>query len=512
MSGFLSTLPPAVARHLETELIERARPLLLSFAPDWTLRDVQGDVAAYCIDSADGVHAIRDLFLGLSPQQDQAIPFVELPNGRSAHVHLVAADDGFHVVLLDADEERRRQRDQQQLGNEALLAGHEKSKAIGRLREIRSELERQRASLEEANALKNALIATLSHDFRTPLTSIFGYLYLLERPGGEGHAQQALGAIRRNATYLLTLAENLLEYGRGEAGALLNPSIVALDALALDIDEMFRPLAEDKRLAFEVRVERDEHPAAPQFDEVRLRQIIVNLLSNAVRYTAQGGVSATLVWRGGRLRVEVADTGIGISPEFRDSVFKPFNRGGQSGSKGAGLGLSIVRRLVEQMGGTLDLESEPGRGTRFLIGLPPLALEPSVVVADEGLAPWWKGLEVLVVDDDPDVALLLEALLLDLGFRVRRAADAATAIAEATRNPPAILLIDVEMPGLSGNAAVFKLRAQDYRGRIVTLSASATRDAREASLRAGADYYLTKPLDVAQFVSVMQRAAQPVAP
>ncbi len=508
-------LPPVAESWLRDTLLRRAHPLLLSFDAGWCLRDVHGDAAFHGFDSGDAGRALRelqDLFIGLPLDGHQELPFIELSNGRSAHVHLIADPPGFHVLLLDAEEERVQQRAQQQLGNEAVLAGHEKSKAIGRLQEIRNELERQRASLEEANALKNALIATLSHDFRTPLTSIFGYLHLLEGPAADAaRARQALGAIRRNATYLFTLAENLLEYGRGEAGALLNPGVLSVDALARDIDDMFRPLAEDKRLAFEVGVERDDGSVVPLFDEVRVRQVAVNLLSNAVRYTAQGTVSARFAWRGGRLRIEIADTGIGISPEFRERVFKPFNRGGQAGSKGAGLGLSIVRRLVEQMGGTLALDSAPGRGTRFTIDLPPLASLPAPAGLDPAATPWKKDFDVLVVDDDPDVAQLLEALLLDLGFRVRVAGDANAAVAEVMRRPPDLLLIDVEMPGLSGNAAVFRLRSNGYRGRIVTLSATSTGEARDASLRAGADYYLTKPLNLDQFVGVVQRAtASPV--
>lgn len=510
MSDTVLPLPPTVDRYLRAMLVDRARPMLASFAPDWSLRDVQGDAGYYGLDAdgPDGLLALKDLFIGLSVGDDQDIPFVELANGRSAHVHLIAAEDGFHIVLLDADEERLRQRSQQQLGNEAVLAGHEKSKAIGQLREIRNELERQRASLEEANALKNALIATLSHEFRTPLTSIFGYLHLLEqRLGTDSHAVQALGAVRRNATYLFTLAENLLEYGRGESGALLSAVEVDFDALARDIGEMFRPLAENKGLDFRFDVVA-EGSEKPLFDEVRIRQIVVNLLSNAVRYTTRGSIEAGMVWRDGLLRIEVRDSGIGISPEFRDSVFKPFNRGGQSGSKGAGLGLSIVRRLVEQMQGTLDLESEPGHGTRFIIELPPLerAAGESAPHGSAGL--WTTGGDVLVADDDPDIAQLLEALLLDLGFQVRVAADAAGAIEEVARQPPDILLIDVEMPGLSGNAAVYQLRSRGYGGRIVTLSASSTSAARDASLRAGADHYLTKPLNVEQLVSVMQNATR----
>jgi len=505
-------LPSSVETYLRTFFLQRTRPLLLSFGPDWTLRDVQGDASLFGIDidAADGgTRELQDLFIGLPLNGDHDLPFVELSSGRSAHIHLIADGAGFHLLLLDAEDSRSRQRMQQQLGNEAVLAGHEKNKAISRLREIRSELERQRATLEEANALKNALIATLSHEFRTPLTSIFGYLHLLDRRGGDGrHALQALTAIRRNATYLFTLAENLLEYGRGESGALLCAVAVDLRALGHDIEEMIRPLAEDKGLEFSVRVDADD--AAPAwFDEVRLRQIVINLLSNAVRYTTRGEIGATLTWRDGRLHVEVRDTGIGISPEFQASVFKPFNRGGQSGSKGAGLGLSIVRRLVEQMHGTMTLDSQAGSGTRFVIDLPPLEPVAAVAPSRGNAALWVNDREVLVVDDDPDIAQLLEALLLDLGFRVRIVTNAAAAIAEAQRLPPDVLLIDVEMPGLSGNAAVYQLRSHGYRGRIVTLSATSTVEARDASLRAGADHYLTKPLNVEQFVSVMQRVTQP---
>jgi signal transduction histidine kinase/CheY-like chemotaxis protein len=510
-----TTLPAPVESYLRAVLIQRAHPLLLSFDAGWHLRDAQGDAAFYGIDiagSARSLHDIEDLFIGLPLDDHQDIPFVELGNGRSAHVHLIVDGPRFHVLLLDAEDERSRQRAQQQLGHEAAMAGHEKSKAIGRLKEIRSELERQRVSLEEANALKNALIATLSHEFRTPLTSIFGYLHLLERWFDQTeHSTQALHAIRRNATYLLTLAENLLEYGRGESGAaLLNPVEVDLGALLLDIETMVRPLAEDKRLEFKANLAIDD-PAPPVFDEVRLRQVAINLLSNAVRYTTQGGVSFDIAWRSGVLRLDIEDTGIGISEEFRERVFKPFNEGGQAGRKGAGLGLSIVRRLVEQMHGRLTLESQPGRGSRFHIELPPLATSPVAAGVREerpAIMPRMEDVSVLVVDDDPDIAQLLEALLVDLGCRVRVADNAQAAIEQVLERAPDVLLIDVEMPSLSGNAAVFKLRSRGYRGRIVTLSATSTGDARDASLRSGADYYLTKPLNIEQFVGVMQRAAQ----
>lgn len=500
-----ATWPPAVQAYLRAVLLDRTHLLLLSFAQGWRLLGLQGDPAFYGLEpeARDGLRPLQDLFVGLPLDGDQDIPFVELANGRSAHVHLVADRDGFHVLLLDAEEARSQQRVQQQLVHEAVIAGHAKSKAIGQLKDIRDELGRQRSSLEEANALKNALIATLSHEFRTPLTAIFGYLHLAERrAAGDAASLQALQAVRRSATYLFALAENLLEYGRGEAtGALLNPVEVDLGALLADLEGMFAPLAEAKGIAFRATLAHAE-VATPRFDEVKLRQIAVNLLSNAVRYTHRGEIGLALEWRDRRLVLDVRDTGIGIAPEFVGQVFKPFNRGAQAGCRGAGLGLSIVRRLVDQMHGSLALESQPGQGTHFRIELPSISLVASAADTLSKLG----GQRAFVVDDDADVAQLLEVLLEDLGFEVQVLGDAAAAIARAMDEAPDLLLVDVELPGLSGNAAVYRLRAQGYRGPIVALSANATTGARDASLRAGANHYLTKPLNLERFVAVVRRA------
>jgi CheY-like chemotaxis protein len=227
-----------------------------------------------------------------------------------------------------------------------------------------------------------------------------------------------------------------------------------------------------------------------------------------VRYTRRGLVTVEILWRAQKLSIDVTDTGIGIAAAHRDSVFAPFNRGGHAGSKGAGLGLSIVKRMVEQMDGTLAFESEVGSGTSFRIELP-RARSPAAPHAGTASAPqfWLQGRSIVVADDDPDIAHLLESMLSDLGFEVRVVTDAQSAVLEAMARRPDVLLIDVELSGLSGNAAVYKLRSRGYKGRIVTLSATATSEAREAALRAGSDHYLTKPLNIDQFLHVMQQAA-----
>jgi signal transduction histidine kinase len=500
-----------IGQHVARLLFERAHPLSIHFDSNWKVEDVRGEASWYGLDFDDpesGVRQLQDLFLGMPVDDNIDLPFVQMANGRSAHVHLMANVGGFQVLLLDAQSEHDRQREQQQIGNEAVLVGYQKSKALVRLRQIRTELEQQRAKLLEANALKNALIATLSHDFRTPLTSIFGYLHLLDNKPLDEAGKQSLRAVRRNAHYLFALAENLLEYGRADSGvAILNPVATDLPALAEDLDAMFRPIAAEQGLELNISLERDNE-RTPVLDEMRLRQVLVNLLSNAIRYTLSGSVSVRLEWRDRTLNTEVCDTGIGIPDDLREKVFVAFNSGGRAGSTGAGLGLSIVKRLVTLMHGTLTLESELGKGTCFRISLPALgqiATASEIDAAKDASSTWSAGYSALVVDDDPDIAYLLAALLDDLGFSVKVTGDATSAVEMAMASPPDLLLIDVELPGLSGNTAVYRLRAQGYKGRVLTLSATPTEEARDAAMNAGADEYMTKPINIENFVRTTQR-------
>ena len=502
-------LPPLVERYLDDVLVVAAAPLALSFDREWKLVGAVGDASHYGLDTARperGLSVLRDLFLGLEPSEPQAFPYVELPGGKSAHVHLLPDGDRFHVVLLDASADTARQRSLQQLGNEAAIASHERGRALRKLKKVHTELEAQAARLVEADALKDALMATLSHEFRTPLTSTFGYLHLMERSlKDDPRYSNALRAIRRASTHLLALAENLLEYARADAGgSLVQVGRVDLARMAEDLAAMFEPIAREQQLRFSMKtaLATDERP---QTDELKLRQILINLISNAIRYTPSGEVSVTLEFDGKRIRAIVRDTGVGIAPEHQRAIFEPFNRTVPRGSKGAGLGLSIARSLAEQLGGAITLESALGSGSTFRVDLPappPAGVTIQLPAADAAIAPR-RGGHALLADDDPDVRELLRVLMKEAGFSVYAVGNAPDAFEYATKHAPDLCVVDVQMPGLSGNAAVYKLRSSGYRGRVITLSATPTADARAAALAAGADAFLTKPVDVEQFVRLL---------
>lgn len=495
-------------------LLEQSKPLYLRFDEKLGLLGVDGQREAWLASDTDALaQAVRDLLLGMPLQDRGELRSVELSGQRLAHVHWQGRADGVDVILLDARAEIEQQRQKQQESHDAALASGERGKAIERLRKVKQELERRQTQLEEADALKTAFLSTLSHEFRTPLTAIFGYLHLLERrlkPDSE--SQYALRAIRRGATHLFGLAENLLEYGRPEA-ELHRLNIVRMDLrlLAEDLQVMFLPLAEEQGLLLSFQVE--SVPLELCLDEIKLKQVLINLLSNAIRYTPRGQVQVRLSWNGQRFEAQIQDTGIGIPEDLVNSIFKPFHRSGSSNGRGAGLGLSISRRLVEQMHGELSFRSSPGEGSLFKVSLPSLQVGRSgSTVATELAMPaesWLDGGTALIIDDDPDLRELLRLLLEDLGFSVELAANANDGFARAQRLEPDLVVVDLNLPGLPGNAASFRLRAHGYLGPILAISAQTDAEAKRAALAAGANLFLPKPIQIEAFVRAVRLVSRP---
>jgi CheY-like chemotaxis protein len=348
----------------------------------------------------------------------------------------------------------------------------------------------------------------MSHEIRTPMNAILGFSQLLLRDGGLSASQrESLGVIARSGEHLLSLLNDILEMSKIEAGRVeLRTATFDLSAMVDDLAAIFRARAEAKRIAFAVERTADL-PRHLLGDEGKLRQVLINLLGNAVKFTREGGVTLRLAaWRDAtaiRLSVAVADTGVGIAAEELGHLFQPFEqtRSGREAHGGTGLGLAISHEHVRLLGGELTVVSEPGRGSTFRFEVPfrdgdPDALESARtgrrVVALASSSPRRR---VLVVDDRAANRLLLVKLLSSVGFEVKEAADGALAVEAVETWRPHLVLLDMVMPVMDGYEAARRIKAGPCGAEtaILALTASAFEEDRQAVLAAGADDFMRKP-------------------
>jgi len=503
--------PDSATTALTRYLVDRAHPLVLSLDAGRKVREVHGDGTRYGYplgDFSELLDLIDNLLVGADDRQPAVWPLVDIGRGHHAAVLWIPDAPFDHLALTDADTCTAELTERQQAANELALSGIEKSRTIRELKKTRAELEARSQALADTQKFQKRLIDTLSHDIRTPLTSISGYAALLEPYLTHNTAlHRALGAIQRNAVYLKSLAENLLQLATaGQVDvALLQRRPFVLEQLAADVEGVVRPMADGKGLALSVQASSSVE-RMPFYDDLKLQQILVNLLSNSVRYTSNGRVEARLVFDGNSLTLNVSDTGAGIAPEYQQGVFEPLNRGAQQGREGAGLGLSIVKQLVEQMGGSGELESAVGVGSRFSIVLPEAIADdsqPPTPLGDEPLL-HLANHRVLIVDDDPDICELLLWSLRDIGFAPEILDDPARTLARVAELQPGLVLIDVDLGTRSGLTIAQELRLQKYSGALVVFSGASDTRTRRAAEKAGADAFLAKPLDLRRLLAWMR--------
>jgi two-component system CheB/CheR fusion protein len=382
-----------------------------------------------------------------------------------------------------------------------------------------SEAQQARGEAERANRAKDLFLAVLGHELRTPLTSLLLQAQMLRRGTITDPVRLArVGElIERAAKMQMQLVDDLLDVSRIVAGK-LNVKLRAVDlgAVVRAAVEVVSGAAQRKSIRLEVAVDAGVGSVAG--DPSRLQQVVSNLLTNAIKFTPeQGKVAVTVDVADGHARLEVSDTGAGIDAGFLPHVFNRFAQEDTSNTRphgGLGLGLAIVRHLVEQHGGTVEVESPgPGRGSTFSVTLPLMKFYPLSAVDGPGLVPRvgdpakgvpdyhrLKGLRVLVVDDDLETRETVAEMLKEIGAQVRVAESAQEARIAVEEFRPRVLLCDIAMPGEDGYTFMRKLRAQGLNGGGATpalaLTALAAEEDHRRSLAAGFQMHLTKPVDI----------------
>ena len=391
-------------------------------------------------------------------------------------------------------------------------------------------------AVQEASRAKSDFLANMSHEIRTPMTSVIGYADLLLDPETTASEQLThIQTIRRNGEHLLSILNDILDLSKIEAGKMTVENIRCSPSMIIvDVASLMRVRAKDKGLFFEV-LYQTPIPETIESDPTRLRQVLMNLVGNAIKFTSSGGIRILARCEGAdtetpTLTLEVVDTGIGMSSEQLGELFQPFVQADTSTTRkfgGSGLGLAICQRLARMLGGDISTDSFPGRGSSFRLsvsagslggvkmfeelqeaGIPETGTELSLAEANEML-----DCSVLLAEDGLDNQLLISTHLRRSGACVtivengRLALEAALA-ASLAQEPFDVILMDMQMPEVDGYAATSELRRKGYTGPILALTAHAMAGDRERCIGAGCTDYLTKPVGRAKLVSSVAEHAK----
>ena len=377
------------------------------------------------------------------------------------------------------------------------------------------------AALTQANAAnraKSAFLSNMSHELRTPLNAVIGFSRLMTRSAHlDAGEKKNLEIINRSGNHLLTLINDVLELSKIEAGQVaLTETSSDVAELAREVTDMLRPRAEQGGLM--LTLDMPALPAMVRVDTIKLRQILINLLGNAIKFTRQGSVTLaiqTCPAAAGQVGMifRVCDTGIGIAEQDRQKIFEPFvQMVTHATTSGTGLGLAITRQYLQMLGSGLEIESTPGEGSCFHFTLQLPVVDTGVCLvgacpAETHLAPTSRGKRILIADDNADARQLLVQLLQPLGFATAEAVDGASAIALTRQFQPELIVMDWRMPGMDGLEATRHIRALPLgvQPKILMLSASAFAEEREVAFVAGIDDFLSKPVQEAPLLDAISR-------
>ncbi|MCR9296271.1 MAG: ATP-binding protein [bacterium] len=388
---------------------------------------------------------------------------------------------------------------------------------VTEVKQAQRNLARAVRSARKANQAKSDFLAKMSHEIRSPMTAILGFADILDEQLENPDNKNAVEVIRRNGEHLLEIINDILDLARIEAGKLVleNSQFDARQLLVECLNTVI-PKADQYEVLMELDVTED-FAGIMRGDRRRLRQVIMNLLTNAVKFSSGGRVVLEGRRAQEQLRVTVIDNGCGIPQEVQKSLFEPFCQADNSNERkfeGTGLGLTISKQLVEQMGGNIQVESQVGLGSKFRILLPwasPQEATQSTIdhAAMDSRSPRLDGHRILVIDDRRDIRFLAEHILSDAGAQVVTAKDGQSGIDQTIRmklgdESPDLIITDIQMPEMDGFETTKRLRDQGYQGPVLALSASAMASDRARALAAGCDEHIAKPIRRKPFLKLIR--------
>lgn len=466
--------------------------------PEFGFPDIQ--VGSHITDSID-------FMVGITADADLELTVLKSPSDQAISVNLWPEKDGLNMLISDASKPYQQHQILQQKANENELLLEKQKKLMLQLEDAQGQLQVRNTQLENASRLQSSFLSGVSHEFRTPLTSIIGYTDLLNRHTDMFAAQlpespNYLSAIRRSSNHLLSLVENLLDHGKLDSGEIMvNPKQTDLIELLDDVFIVLEPLAVEKNIKFDF-VHNFSAPANALIDASRLRQCLINVIGNAIKFTDIGSVNVEALWQDDQLAIVVTDTGIGIDADDLQQIYQPFWQVADTGKEGAGLGLTITQRILGLMGGEISIDSSKGQGTSVELQL----LIPRLDHVDETHADKQvsisKELHFLLVEDDDDIAELVLLLLHERGVQVTRVENGALAVDIVNKIDFDMILMDIHMPVLDGYEAVELIRGGGNKTPIVVMSASPLEAEPGRAEQLGCDGYLVKPVDVGDILNL----------
>jgi len=505
----MQNLPPHLAGEIFSKLFHLYSLFCCEIDKNGRLLQMWGDNNFYALsDWHIGQNTMEeDFLLGMPLDEAWIMRDVNVTLDNHADIYYSPNVRGKrYLIFISTQGSITRRREIQQRGNDLTLLHEENKKMI-------SQLENSQSELNSENISKSHFIAGMSHEFRTPLTSIIGYTELIsEEVGLSGHIQEHLGAIERSSQHLLSLVENLLDQAQFDAQDFkLQVNNVSLEDLIKEVTAVIAPLAGAKGLSFSARITPECWRFA-YLDNMRMRQILINLLGNAVKFTAEGEVALVVDKQNDSIVFSVRDSGCGIPENEHDKIFKAFSRvHDNTVQPGVGLGLSITKRLIERMQGKIILHSIVDVGSTFTVYVPYKSADDDYVLQQtqpieintrDDLG---RSKTILLAEDNPDISNLLKILLKRAGYEVTIAENGQLALSYARANDYDLVISDLQMPVLGGLELVQYLRSDEFDKPIIALTASHKKSEQDDLLKAGFSAFLTKPVQMTELLATLER-------